>query len=331
MIKELTAENFKSLRDVKISCERVNVFIGRPNSGKSNILEVIGLLSSGYHGSVERFVRLSGPYDLFFGRSLDRTAEIGFDLGKVIIESGAEGAKAWFEHRAGNGDPIRESFFDYKFHSTGPGRKDSFMTYRFYRFDSWEGENNLQFLSPPGGGNLAMIVYSNAELRRLLQNIFSEYGLRLSVEARDYPSASATTHVLKVLHDTGDLTVSYSWSMVSDTLRRMVFFLAAVITSKDCVLAFEEPEAHAFPYYTKFLAERIALDESNQYFLATHNPYFLMSLLEKTPSKQLACFAVDLRENQTVVKRLTKKQIEEAMDGTEDVFLSVDKYFGESA
>ncbi|MHA1431833.1 MAG: hypothetical protein ACTSRV_15795 [Candidatus Freyarchaeota archaeon] len=52
------------------------------------------------------------------------------------------------------------------------------------------------------------------------------------------------------------------------------------------MLVFEEPEAHAFPYYTKFLAEKIALDTSNQYFISTHNPYFLLSILEKAPKDE---------------------------------------------
>lgn len=34
---------------------RVNVFIGEPNIGKSNILEVIGLLSHVVYGSICRF------------------------------------------------------------------------------------------------------------------------------------------------------------------------------------------------------------------------------------------------------------------------------------
>jgi len=53
-------------------------------------------------------------------------------------------------------------------------------------------------------------------------------------------------------------------------------------------LIFEEPEAHSFPYYTKYLAERIALDKNNnQYFISTHNPYLLLSILGKAKKKIL--------------------------------------------
>ena len=46
IINELTIKNFKSLKEIKIEqCKQVNVFIGKPNTGKSNILEAISLLS----------------------------------------------------------------------------------------------------------------------------------------------------------------------------------------------------------------------------------------------------------------------------------------------
>ncbi len=45
-IENIEIKNFKSIRDAKIeSCKRVNIFIGYPNVGKSNILEAIGLLT----------------------------------------------------------------------------------------------------------------------------------------------------------------------------------------------------------------------------------------------------------------------------------------------
>jgi len=45
LIKRLAVENFKSIRRLELECRRVNVFIGEPNSGKSNLLEALGLLS----------------------------------------------------------------------------------------------------------------------------------------------------------------------------------------------------------------------------------------------------------------------------------------------
>lgn len=42
----------------------------------------------------------------------------------------------------------------------------------------------------------------------------------------------------------------------------IIFYLVTIETNKYSVIVFEEPKAHAFPYYTKFLAERAALDKN---------------------------------------------------------------------
>lgn len=64
--------NFKSLKDVTLSdCKRINVLIGKPNVGKSNILEAIGLFSLPYYKynsdkSITPFIRMEDLSELFF-------------------------------------------------------------------------------------------------------------------------------------------------------------------------------------------------------------------------------------------------------------------------
>ena len=49
-IDNIEIKNFKSIRHQKIEgCKRVNVFIGAPNVGKTNILEAIGVFCSLLH------------------------------------------------------------------------------------------------------------------------------------------------------------------------------------------------------------------------------------------------------------------------------------------
>ena len=45
-IQEINIKNFKSLYDVSFQPGKVNVFIGANGSGKSTILEAIGILSA---------------------------------------------------------------------------------------------------------------------------------------------------------------------------------------------------------------------------------------------------------------------------------------------
>ena len=49
MIPSLEIKNFKSIKSLKLGCKRLNIFIGEPNTGKSNILESIGMFSFLYY------------------------------------------------------------------------------------------------------------------------------------------------------------------------------------------------------------------------------------------------------------------------------------------
>lgn len=53
MISRLHIESFKSLVDVEIDLGQINVFIGANGSGKSNILEALGVLSAAASGRVD--------------------------------------------------------------------------------------------------------------------------------------------------------------------------------------------------------------------------------------------------------------------------------------
>ena len=43
MIGTLQIKNYKSINELYLSCSRINILIGEPNSGKSNILEALDL------------------------------------------------------------------------------------------------------------------------------------------------------------------------------------------------------------------------------------------------------------------------------------------------
>jgi len=53
MIKSIAIQGFKSIYDLKLDLGRVNVFIGANGSGKSNILEALGVLSAAAKGRVD--------------------------------------------------------------------------------------------------------------------------------------------------------------------------------------------------------------------------------------------------------------------------------------
>ena len=53
MLDTLTVRTFKSLEDVAVDLGLVNVFIGSNGSGKSNLLEALGVLSAAADGKVD--------------------------------------------------------------------------------------------------------------------------------------------------------------------------------------------------------------------------------------------------------------------------------------
>lgn len=50
---ETVCQNLQSLEDVTVDLGRVNVFIGANGSGKSNLLEALGILSAAADGRVD--------------------------------------------------------------------------------------------------------------------------------------------------------------------------------------------------------------------------------------------------------------------------------------
>ena len=53
MLKSLSVRTFKSLADVTVELGLVNVFVGANGSGKSNLLEALGVLSAAADGRVD--------------------------------------------------------------------------------------------------------------------------------------------------------------------------------------------------------------------------------------------------------------------------------------
>ena len=55
-IKYVNIHNFKSIADLKLKdCRRINLFIGYPNVGKSNVLEALGIINitpSGFNNRI---------------------------------------------------------------------------------------------------------------------------------------------------------------------------------------------------------------------------------------------------------------------------------------
>jgi len=333
MIARLTIENFKSIKHINIDCRRINIFIGEPNTGKSNMLEAIGLLSamSFEEESVKNFVRFENLSNLFYDEITDSNIKILPDNNELRIE--------WRDYSIGVYVHTDKDYNYYylKKSVSKQGEKlywqkqhysedvENFLrNFKFYKFVHRDvfPEKSSEFLMPPHGSNLVSILTHNRDLREIVNNIFSKYGFKLVVKPRE--------NKLEIQRELEEgVVISFPYSLISDTLQRIVFHLAAMYTNRNSVIAMEEPEAHAFPYYTKYLAERIAMDRNNnQYFITTHNPYFLLSVLEKSPKDDVAVFITYFEDYKTKIKSMSQEEIEEVLNLGIDVFFNIELFMG---
>ena len=66
-IDNIEIKNFKSIRHQKIEgCKRINVFIGEPNVGKSNILEALSLFAVNQQTHLKDLIRVTEIPTIFF-------------------------------------------------------------------------------------------------------------------------------------------------------------------------------------------------------------------------------------------------------------------------
>lgn len=322
MITKLSIANFKSVRQLDIDCKKVNLFIGEPNTGKSNILEALALLSWCGHPvdeAISNFVRFQVMSNLFYDQLLDQEVTIN---ARTSDASQPDLCVAVRYDRSGflfHEEDNHLRTVDYQGHpSHSPSVVHSKMPVKFFRFTKlkkYDG-NDSEGLSPPNGINLFSVVLSSKALRETMVDFFRKYGLKLVMKPQE--------KVFELQKQIDDLVFSYPYTLTSDTLQRIIFYTIAMASNKDSVLVFEEPESNAFPYYTKYLGERIALDETNQFFIATHNPYLLSAVIEKAPQDAVQVFITYFEDYQTKVKPLTRDQVSELMEA--DPFFNLDRF-----
>src|SRR5580700_8309540 len=97
-IKNIEVKHFKSIKHLKIDgCKRINVFIGYPNTGKSNILEALSLLAidkSKAHFS--SFVRSEELTTLFFNGNVDGDIDVAINSNNNIRGSLVSSNEVYF-------------------------------------------------------------------------------------------------------------------------------------------------------------------------------------------------------------------------------------------
>ncbi len=349
-IDTIEIKNFKSIRHQKIEgCKRINVFIGYPNVGKSNILEALSLFSiDGSYNDFSSYVRVELFTTLFFNGEISKPLELRIndryriaakvDKEAIIFEEQFEKEGTSFEKKddgfihTDNSDDVltRKTFIlsvphtisGYKLSSIGKeNNPPEIKKYEFIRNTSYSGKGFFE-LSTPFGNNIFNIVSSNILLRKDIVELLNEYNLKFINDKE-----TQTYKILKFIDDDNIFTIPYS--MLADTLQRLIFFKAAILSNKDSVLLFEEPESHMFPpYISKFTTDVMYDENDNQFFIATHSPFVINDFMENLEKDDYAIFAVGYnKENgETIIRKISDEEINEIYQYGIDLFFNLENY-----
>ncbi|MBT9098506.1 AAA family ATPase [Methylovulum psychrotolerans] len=333
--------NFKSLKSVTLSdCKRINLLIGKPNVGKSNILEALGLLGLGYvrfnrNKKLTQYVRFENVPELFFQGNIHEPICIAINDDESscrldYFDSNPQTLQEVIEHydKALNINLFLNGHHNHLFINNDLNVIETpqftgFAPVKAYKFTAnlVLEKQNLLYLVPPFGVNLLNVIQADKGLKGDLARIFSEYGLKLVFDMAN--------HSLKLMKETsGDEIFLLPYSSIADTLQRIIFFKAAIASNQDSILLFEEPEAHCFPPYITHIAKEIIGSESNQFFIATHSPYILDAFLENART-DLAIFMADFKDGQTVIKRLTDAELNDVYEYGLDLFFNAELFTDE--
>lgn len=340
-------KNFKSIKHLRLDCKRVNIFIGKPNVGKSNILEALGMLGITAIESrkyMDSSVRYESTDQLFFDSNTSEKISIStslvesslklderinwlpdniyvFDwlIKKQILNSDGGlhrsfdlGEDGIVKATSAGTFTNREDRDHFKSSIESPIRKYDFRNLTEFK------NSFSRYLLPPHGQNLYEVINRNSLLWNEFAKLFLEQGLEFIL------SDANRTFVLQKKE--GIKAKQYPFFSIADTFRRFMFYITAIESNKNSVLVLEEPEVHSFPPYTKALAHRIASHDENQYFISTHSPYILQTLISEVDEADLAVYITYYKDYQTHVRLLTAEELQEAQDLSIDLFYNLSRY-----
>lgn len=333
MIKNLSIERFKSIKSLSIPCRKVNVFIGAPDTGKTNILESLYFLSRlGWAWPMDTSLRIRqelGFDPLFYRQFFNQPFKISLQLGPP---PNSHQPRTDTVQATVQGGPDRRLQIDanpYGGASIGFGQQLHVSNFEWIRFYSYTTSEHWQYrsdqyqgssvITPPHGYNLLYIARHDTRIYEFLKETVAGLNWKLK-----FDQLSKTFRLSEVRKDE---IVDYNLDLLSDSLKRQFFYGAIIQSSTNVTLVFDEPDVFAFPPYPKALGEMIGSDHSNQFFLTTHNPYFLTGVVEKTPTQDLAIF-VCYRDSEggTRAKLLQSKDVPKVVELGASVFFNLNEF-----
>ncbi|MBT1688874.1 AAA family ATPase [Dawidia soli] len=311
-------KNFRSIRDCKLTdLRKFNIIIGRPDTGKTNLIDALTLLSiPGLQCSTLELLRASKIDDLFY--CFDKN-----NPGSVVTNKG----QCEFQCHADRALTIDLSFVPNKKltyildersqermetrHLTALGIK----RYQYNLDATYLLDDNSE-LSLPFGENLFSVVRLNTDLCTRLTRLLEESRVVLATDP-------VGTVVPCLPLNSGGIT-KMPYRSIGSTLQRMIFYFAAIMSNRNQIILFDNIDAGMFPNFLSPLAAEM-MDSENQYFFSTHSPFILDDFLQED-WKNIAVFMAYRTEEGTNVRRLTEEDLRSIYSYGVDAFTN-SEYF----
>ena len=376
-ITTLRIQHFKSIKDVEMKPRRVNIIIGEPNVGKSNILEAMSLLGGVFFDGdkfMEGQIRYETIRNLFYDNDWSQEITVtGEGVGAARLRKVGEQVQVVFgdgEMRRLSLDGVKREidevmkgvFAAIALEEKGGQNSKSQALVSFEYRNHWksfvtnDGSLNLKewsypkasifvkkytfqmqtpvgktydesYLRPPSGDNLLEIIATApSAFRKVVGQFFAPFGYNMVLRPQDGK--------LEIQKTVDGVAFAVPYSLIADTLQRLIFYLAAIESNTDSVLLFEEPEAHSHPEYVAQLGRRIVESRDNQFFVATHSPYLITEILEEMLTNdelmpELTMFAAYYEDYQTKVRQLSDEDILNIRRDGLDVFYNMNRFIPE--
>ncbi len=343
MIQNLHIRNYKSINQLDLNCSRINILIGEPNSGKSNILEALDLSYLSWMMGINEgnqkagkelidlkvFFRVNKVADMFHLGNLTAPISInhpGFSIGANIeYKYDKEKDINFFEFNNSNGS---FTFFDSDFTPLEPAQFYS-SPIKPYRYKSnmqfHDTGNYIDRLMPPFGNNLSNVISGNKDMQLLIKEFAEKNNFELNLDR-------VTGNISIQLRINAGLVYNLNYEALADTFKRILFYVTAVRHNNASVITLDEPDTHAFPPYVSYLADEIIKQKKSQFFIAIHNPYLLNNFIENSSPGELSVFVCSYNnlDRTTTAKKLSDKDLSELLDYGVDIFFNLNRYSNDS-
>jgi AAA15 family ATPase/GTPase len=371
MVNHIGITNFKSIKSLELDTSRINLFIGKPNVGKSNLLEALSF----FDNYENKDLRIENTRNLFYDQDVKNTISIKINNSHQFIDFKSNRFRSVSLSEQALNSKIAELKLDFRANKEAAAKiesisevlselqskelfsdtfinkldeviklglvcegeinsdgkftkyKPNFVKHDFiikkYIFNNTIHSKNLSrnndylHLAHPYGENIFDLLKNDRSLLTEISSFFEEYGYSLII---DFVSNEA--EIQKMI---GNIGYKIPYSLIADTLQRMVFYIAAIRSNENTTILLEEPENHSFPPYIRDIAFEI-INSSNQFFIATHSPYLLNTLIAEADSKDLSINIVSLKNYKTVVKTISEKEVSEISNYGIDAFFNLNNF-----